>query len=115
MHPKCVLYFHSHAASSSQSISEFLKDLPCHNEENFSLFNTENGVKTSSKRPSVYIPTLDIPSEQVIVTEKKNILLRYLQHQWDKKNPSKKRELENATNDLHRKRPRLDTRDNNNT
>uniref|UniRef100_A0AAG5DHW1 DET1- and DDB1-associated protein 1 n=1 Tax=Anopheles atroparvus TaxID=41427 RepID=A0AAG5DHW1_ANOAO len=97
------------------SISEFLKDLPCHNEENFSLFNTENGVKTSSKRPSVYIPTMDIPSEQVIVTEKKNILLRYLQHQWDKKNPPKKRELENASNDLHRKRPRLEPRDNNNT
>ena len=48
----------------AQSITEFLKDLPCHNEENFSLFNTENGVKTSSKRPSVYIPTVDIPSEQ---------------------------------------------------
>lgn len=99
----------------NMSITEFLKDLPCHNEENFSLFNTENGVKTSSKRPSVYIPTVDIPSEQVIVTDKKNILLRYLHQQWDKKNPPKKRELENASNDMLRKRPRLETRDNNNT
>lgn len=47
-----------------QSISEFLKNLPCHNEENFSLFNTENGIRTSSRRPSVYLPTKDIPSDQ---------------------------------------------------
>lgn len=114
-----------------QSISEFLKNLPCHNEQNFALYNTENGIRTSSRRPSVYLPTVDIPSEQsmcdfdvfldkkkiytchftcmtatdtyffryeiiflfftfsfshaVIVTEKKNILLRYLHQQWDKK------------------------------
>ncbi|KXJ72731.1 DET1- and DDB1-associated protein 1 [Aedes albopictus] len=99
------------------SITDFLKDLPCHNEENFSLFNTENGVKTSSKRPSVYIPTVDIPSEQVIVTEKKNILLRYLHQQWDKKNAPKKREHGNDGNDTLRKRPRLELppRENNNT
>lgn len=98
------------------SITDFLKDLPCHNEENFSLFNTENGVKTSSKRPSVYIPTVDIPSEQVIVTEKKNILLRYLHQQWDKKNAPKKREHGNeGNNDTLRKRPRLEPRENNNT
>lgn len=47
-----------------QSISEFLKNLPCHNEKNFALFNTENGIRTSSRRPSVYLPTVDIPSEQ---------------------------------------------------
>lgn len=47
-----------------QSISEFLKDLPCHNEQNFSLFNTENGIRTSSRRPPVYLPTEEIPSEQ---------------------------------------------------
>lgn len=98
------------------SITEFLKDLPCHNEDNFSLFNTENGVKTSSKRPSVYIPTVDIPSEQVIVTEKKNILLRYLHQQWDKKNAPKKRDHgTELSNDTLRKRPRLEQRDNNNT
>lgn len=47
-----------------QSISEFLKNLPSHNEKNFALFNTENGIRTSSRRPSVYLPTVDIPSEQ---------------------------------------------------
>ncbi|XP_055548886.1 DET1- and DDB1-associated protein 1 [Wyeomyia smithii] len=98
------------------SITEFLKDLPCHNEENFSLFNTENGVKTSSKRPSVYIQTAEIPSEQVIVTEKKNILLRYLHQQWDKKNAPKKRDHGNEpSSDALRKRPRLENRENNNT
>lgn len=47
-----------------QSISDFLKNLPCHNEQNFALYNTENGIRTSSRRPSVYLPTVDIPSEQ---------------------------------------------------
>lgn len=32
-----------------QSISEFLKDLPVHNEENFSLYNVDNA---RTKRPS---------------------------------------------------------------
>lgn len=34
---------------SSQSISEFLKDLPTFNEENFSLYNVDNA---RTKRPS---------------------------------------------------------------
>lgn len=72
------------------SISDFLKDLPCHNQENFTLFNAESGRRSSS-RASVYLPTEDdFPSEQVIVTEKRNILLRHLHTQWDKK--TKKRE-----------------------
>ncbi|RMB89754.1 hypothetical protein DUI87_33769 [Hirundo rustica rustica] len=32
--------------------------------------------------------------EDVIVTEKTNILLRYLHQQWDKKNAAKKRDQE---------------------
>lgn len=93
------------------SVSEFLKDLPCHNERNFSLFNTENGIRTSLKRPSVYLPTEDLPSEQIIVTEKKNILLRYLHQQWDKKiNAPKKRDhnTEVGAETSNRKRPRLE-------
>lgn len=34
------------------------------------------------------------PSSSVIVTEKTNILLRYLHQQWDKKNAAKKRDQE---------------------
>lgn len=74
------------------SINDFLKDLPCHNQENFTLFNAETGRRSSS-RASVYLPTEDdFPSEhgQIIVTEKRNILLRHLHTQWDKK--TKKRE-----------------------
>ncbi|XP_055319603.1 DET1- and DDB1-associated protein 1 [Sitodiplosis mosellana] len=92
------------------SINEFLKNLPSHNEKNFALFNTENGIRTSSRRPSVYLPTVDIPSEQIIVTEKKNILLRYLHQQWDKKAPVKKREHsnENTGENARTKRPRME-------
>jgi DET1- and DDB1-associated protein 1 len=108
-----------------------LKDLPVHNQENFSLYNIDSGARTSSmKRPSVYLPTIDIPAEQskseqmifncatsmfnvyifsVIITEKKNILLRYLHQTWDKKNAPKKREAESTPSDnLFRKRVRLD-------
>ncbi|XP_014668111.1 PREDICTED: DET1- and DDB1-associated protein 1-like [Priapulus caudatus] len=66
-------------------MADFLKGLPVHNSSNFSKFHTDNTFK-SSKKPSVYISTKDHPSEQVITTEKTNILLRYLHQQWDKKN-----------------------------
>lgn len=49
------------------SITDFLKDLPCHNQDNFTLFNAETG-RRSSTRASVYLPTDDFPSEQIIVT-----------------------------------------------
>ncbi|XP_061588632.1 DET1- and DDB1-associated protein 1-like isoform X2 [Cololabis saira] len=68
---------------------DFLKGLPVYNKNNFSRFHAD-----SNRRPSVYLPTRDYPSEQIIVTEKTNILLRYLHQQWDKKNAGKKREQE---------------------
>uniref|UniRef100_A0A8C5HQB7 DET1- and DDB1-associated protein 1 n=1 Tax=Gouania willdenowi TaxID=441366 RepID=A0A8C5HQB7_GOUWI len=52
-----------------------------------------------NRRPSVYLPTREYPSEQIIVTEKTNILLRYLHQQWDKKNAAKKREQEQGESD----------------
>lgn len=89
------------------SLSEFLKDLPTHNRDNFTRLQTDassvgrphHGQITSRTRSTVYVPTKDIPSEQVIVTEKTNILLRYLHQQWDKKaaqaaNAQRKREAE---------------------
>lgn len=88
------------------SLSEFLKDLPTHNRDNFTRIQTDSnigrpthGQVTSRSRSTVYVPTKDIPSEQVIVTEKTNILLRYLHQQWDKKaaqaaNAQRKREAE---------------------
>ncbi|XP_017286831.1 DET1- and DDB1-associated protein 1-like isoform X3 [Kryptolebias marmoratus] len=71
---------------------DFLKGLPVYNRSNFSRFHSD-----SNRRPSVYLPTREYPSEQIIVTEKTNILLRYLHQQWDKKqNSAKKREQEQA-------------------
>ena len=56
---------------------------------------------------------LVIPFEQVIVTEKTNILLRYLHQQWDKKANAQQRKREGdlpATDQLgiQRKKPRLE-------
>lgn len=94
------------------SSSEFLKGLPCYNENNFTRFQADSSCKTTVKRPSVYLPTKDHPSEQIITTEKTNILLRYLHQQWDKKNALKKRDSGKANlgseEDILRKRLRSD-------
>ncbi|XP_072037850.1 DET1- and DDB1-associated protein 1-like [Amphiura filiformis] len=94
------------------SVSELLKGLPSHNESNFSRYYTEPN-RTTCKKPTVYLPTKDFPSEQVITTEKTNILLRYLHQQWDKKNLHKKRDTNSASLDVEsaspaRKMPRLE-------
>ncbi|XP_050489456.1 DET1- and DDB1-associated protein 1 isoform X2 [Bombus flavifrons] len=60
------------------SVAEFLKGLPSHNENNFANFHTDSGNRTCVKKPSVYLPTKDHPSEQIIVTEKTTILLSML-------------------------------------
>uniref|UniRef100_A0A452R715 DET1- and DDB1-associated protein 1 n=1 Tax=Ursus americanus TaxID=9643 RepID=A0A452R715_URSAM len=65
--------------------ADFLKGLPVYNKSNFSRFHADSVCKASNRRPSVYLPTREYPSEQIIVTEKTNILLRYLHQQWDKK------------------------------
>ncbi|XP_029665005.1 DET1- and DDB1-associated protein 1 isoform X1 [Formica exsecta] len=97
------------------SVAEFLKGLPSHDENNFANFHTDNGNRTCVKRPSVYLPTKDYPSEQIIVTEKTTILLRYLHQQWDKKSIDRKREFLSTNGDaqddastVRSKRPRLD-------
>uniref|UniRef100_A0A8D0WV49 DET1- and DDB1-associated protein 1 n=2 Tax=Sus scrofa TaxID=9823 RepID=A0A8D0WV49_PIG len=75
-------------------MGDFLKGLPVYNKSNFSRFHADSVCKASNRRPSVYLPTREYPSEQIIVTEKTNILLRYLHQQWDKKNAAKKRDQE---------------------
>lgn len=47
-----------------QSVAEFLKGLPSYNENNFARFHTDSGSRTCVKRPSVYLPTKEYPSEQ---------------------------------------------------
>lgn len=106
------------------NVSELLKDLPTHNRDNFTRLQLDIGPGgsissrhqvTTRHRPAVYVPTKDVPSAQVIVTEKTNILLRYLHQQWDKKeaavNAQRKREADARIQDEEsgqRKKPRLD-------
>ncbi|XP_071870029.1 DET1- and DDB1-associated protein 1 [Bombus fervidus] len=97
------------------SVAEFLKGLPSHNENNFANFHTDSGNRTCVKKPAVYLPTKDHPSEQIIVTEKTTILLRYLHQHWDKNHADRKRDILSANGDseddlatIHNKRPRLD-------
>lgn len=117
----------------SVTVMDFLKDLPSFNKDNFTLHSDLSA--RSSRRPSIYLPTEDIPSEvsarktrfnfrrahflplsssfqQIIITEKKHILLRYLHQQWNKKNNSKKRENGNLSEFGPAKRMRLDVEDN---
>uniref|UniRef100_A0A2R9CKS4 DET1- and DDB1-associated protein 1 n=1 Tax=Pan paniscus TaxID=9597 RepID=A0A2R9CKS4_PANPA len=56
-------------------MADFLKGLPVYNKSNFSRFHGDSVCKASNQRPSVYLPTREYPSEQIIVTEKTNILL----------------------------------------
>ncbi|XP_045154763.1 DET1- and DDB1-associated protein 1 isoform X1 [Echinops telfairi] len=96
--------------------ADFLKGLPVYNKSNFSRFHADSVCKASNRRPSVYLPTREYPSEQIIVTEKTNILLRYLHQQWDKKNAAKKRDqeqvdLEGESSAPPRKIARTDSQD----
>ncbi|CAL1531844.1 unnamed protein product [Lymnaea stagnalis] len=79
-------------------MGDFLEGLPSYNENNFTRFHADSSHR--SNKPTVYISTKDYPSEQVITTEKSNILLRYLHQQWDKKHVSqttcKKRDSQRA-------------------
>ncbi|XP_064607780.1 DET1- and DDB1-associated protein 1-like [Liolophura sinensis] len=91
--------------------ADFLKGLPSYNETNFTRFHQDSSCKTTVRRPGVYISTKDHPCEQVITTEKTNILLRYLHQQWDKRNANKrdsnKANLDTVEGNNSQKVPRL--------
>ena len=125
---------------SRMSLSDFLKDLPTYNRDNFTRIHSNDsttaaaaspspsssasaagnaapnrGHSTSRHRPAMYVPTKDYPYEQEIVTERTNILLRYLHQQLDKKiaisAAQKKREAElppAGNTEVARKKARLD-------
>merc|ERR1712098_798969 len=76
---------------NDMALSDFLKDLPSRNAENFTKINPDSCHRSSTGKKTAYIPVKDIPADQVIVNEKTNILLRYLHQQWDKKASTKKR------------------------
>jgi len=90
-------------------MADFLKDLPTVNRDNFTKINHDSSHRNSTGKKNMYVPTKDIPSDQVIVTEKTNILLRYLHQQWDKKAAAtKKRGGESAQEEVASKKPRLE-------
>ncbi|XP_017888135.1 DET1- and DDB1-associated protein 1 isoform X2 [Ceratina calcarata] len=99
---------------SNNPIAEFLSGLPSYNPSNFTKCSEDSGNRICIKKPSVYLPTRDYASEQIIVTEKTTILLRYLHQHWDKNQPDRKRDYVSANGDseddpsTHNKRPRLD-------
>merc|ERR1711971_1049325 len=87
-------------------------DLPTWDRDNFTKINHDSSHRNSTGKKTAYVPTKDIPSDQVIVTEKTNILLRYLHQQWDKKAGAKKRTGELLGEDLTgtvTKKARLET------
>uniref|UniRef100_UPI00358E7DC7 DET1- and DDB1-associated protein 1 n=1 Tax=Myxine glutinosa TaxID=7769 RepID=UPI00358E7DC7 len=89
---ECFSWFVTYFRNSVVAMADFLKELPVYNESNFSRFHPDSVCKASSRRPPVYLPTREYPSEQVIITEKTNILLRYLNQRFDRKNAAKKRD-----------------------
>jgi len=101
------------------SVSDFIKGLPIHDSKNFAHLSSDHGIRTSQKRASIYLPTEDVPEHaQLIVMDKRCVLLRYLTQQWDKKTLQRKREHGNdgSGNNANstpngsnsKKRPRLD-------
>lgn len=71
---------------------EAVKSLPSHNPLNFSKFKSDS--KSTKKKLTPYISTQDRPTQQVIVSDRSNILLRYLYLQLGKKwneNPDKRK------------------------
>ncbi|KAF4529651.1 hypothetical protein B566_EDAN017984 [Ephemera danica] len=80
------------------AVAEFLRGLPSHDENNF------------TSRELTFTAFCCFVT-YIIVTEKTNILLRFLHQQWDKKNQHKKRDnlsLEPLEESGSRKRPRLE-------
>ena len=60
----------------TKKMANFLKDLPCRNADNFTKINPDTCHRSTASKKTTYIPVKDIPADQVIVTEKTNILLR---------------------------------------
>ena len=92
---------------------DFLKDLPTYNGENFSkIHDKDTPDQISKSRPSMYVPTKDYPSEEKeIVTERTNILLRYLHQQLDKKMAlaqNKREATDKIQNEVPKKKIKLD-------
>ncbi|XP_034375970.1 DET1- and DDB1-associated protein 1 isoform X2 [Arvicanthis niloticus] len=65
----CAAAIGKEAAAAAARVAEdadddFLKGLPVYNKSNFSRFHADSVCKASNRRPSVYLPTREYPSEQ---------------------------------------------------
>ncbi|VVC37205.1 DET1- and DDB1-associated protein 1, N-terminal [Cinara cedri] len=94
------------------SIAEFIDGMPSFDKRNFSRFQSNHG---RYKRIPIYLATTETPSDQVIVNDRENFLLRYVHRQHDKNNGGRKREFVGIAEDdqepgpSSRKCPRVET------
>ncbi|XP_057309353.1 DET1- and DDB1-associated protein 1-like [Hydractinia symbiolongicarpus] len=90
---------------------KFLKELPSFNKENFSKFKSDDHTKCRKAVSYIQTKEVDDDEPQVIVTDKTNILLRYLRQQLVDKNSQSKRRGLNPSSDIspREKILRLDT------
>ncbi|XP_066928780.1 DET1- and DDB1-associated protein 1-like [Clytia hemisphaerica] len=93
--------------------NDLLKGLPSFNKENFSDFKPDENIKSTNTGCNSYIHTEDQQEEepQVIITDKTNILLRFLRKQLESKKPSKRNTSAASAEETEPspKLPRLDT------
>ncbi|BES97834.1 Det1 complexing ubiquitin ligase [Nesidiocoris tenuis] len=78
-------------------VSDFVTGLPSYDPDNFIRYS---GTSRNVKRPSTYVQTKDSPADAIIVNEKTNVLLRYLNCKWEKeeKERGKKRGNDSSAN-----------------
>jgi len=97
-------------AVHSGVVMDFLKGLPSQHPENFQKWSLDGPKSNITKKPSTYVPTKDLSQDeqQVIVTDKANIVLRYLHNQYDKKQKGSKRENATLDDESGRKRARIE-------
>jgi len=95
----------------------FLSNLPSFNKENFSTkHSVPKTQKTTIQSPAQYLPTHDTspPPDQVISTERTNLLLRYLNNKQlsgrkeKRKNKSLDREVSSEERKSKRHKPKAD-------
>ncbi|KAF6204016.1 hypothetical protein GE061_002355 [Apolygus lucorum] len=92
------------------SVSDFVTGLPSYDPDNFTRYC---GSTRSVKRPSTYVQTTESPTEAIIVNEKTNVLLRYLNRKWEKeeKERGKKRSSDANSQQSPKKKKKLEQDD----
>lgn len=87
------------------SVADFINGLPCHDEDNFTNFYSDDNKLCVAKLP-VYLSTTDYPSAKKIIVEQAKVRLRYIYKPW-KRIIERKRKLLTIGDDAPRKRYRI--------